>query len=66
MIHVPIEGMIATARGRHLSEDSLLINAIYWVVILSLAALSKILIEDRFNAYKDRYPVFVNPPKPRL
>ncbi|WP_161554168.1 acyltransferase family protein [Stenotrophobium rhamnosiphilum] len=66
MIHVPVEGMIATSRGRHLSEDSLSINVIYWIVILSLAALSKILIEDRFNAYKDRYPVFSNTPKPRL
>ncbi|MES2489306.1 MAG: acyltransferase [Pseudomonadota bacterium] len=61
MFHVPILGMVVALRGRMLNEDSLLINCIYWVVILGLAALSKILIEDRFNAYKDRYPVFLKP-----
>lgn len=59
MIHVPVEGMVVAIRGRLLHSDSLWINAVYWVVILALASLSKIFIEDRFNALKDRYPVFI-------
>jgi len=58
MIHVPIEGMLVSFRGRPLSEDNLWVNLIFWATILALASLSKILIEDRFNALKDRYPVF--------
>ncbi len=58
MCHVPIEGMLVTLRGRSLVDDSLLINLVYWIVIFVVATLSRVFIEDRFNALKDRYPVF--------
>lgn len=61
MFHVPIEGLLVAVRGQMLDTDNLLVKTIYWIAILGCAALSKILIEDRFNAYKDRYPVFVKP-----
>jgi peptidoglycan/LPS O-acetylase OafA/YrhL len=61
MFHVPVEGLLITVRGQALATDSLMIKAAYWIVILGLAHLSKILIENRFNAYKDRYPVYRKP-----
>ena len=59
MFHVPIEGVFVTLRGRLLADDSLWINLLYWILVLACAALSKVVIEDRVNAFKDRYPVFI-------
>lgn len=61
MIHVPVAGLFMAWRGRALSEESLFICLAYWAAILGLAVLSKIFIESRFNALKDRYPVFIKP-----
>lgn len=59
MCHVPIEGLLVSLRGRLLSDDSLWVNALFWIVVIACAVLSKQLIEDRFNNLKGRYPVFI-------
>lgn len=59
MLHVPIGGMLIALCGRALSDDGPWINLIYWVAALGAASLSRALIENRFDALKARYPVFI-------
>ena len=61
MFHVPVEDLLVYVRGQALAADHWMIQAAYWAMILALAHLSKLLIENPFNALKNRYPVYVRP-----
>ncbi len=58
MFHVPIEGIFIKATGHALATNGLMVKTAYWIAILGAAHLSKIFIENRFNALKHRYPVY--------
>ena len=58
MFHVPVEGVFITLIGYHLSIASWPMLAAYWVVVIGLAHLSRVLVENRFNGMKDRFPVY--------
>lgn len=58
MLHVPVRDLLVSYFGLARSTDDLMVNALYWLLILVLAHLSKALIENRFNALKDHYPVY--------
>lgn len=58
MFHVPVEAALMLLRGRPPAQDTIWVQLAFWIIALGLAHLSKVLIEDRFNALKDRYPVY--------
>ena len=58
MFHVPIEGVFVTLLKDYLSNVSWMMLGAYWIVVIGLAHLSRIFVENRFNNMKDRFPVY--------
>lgn len=59
MFHVPVEAALMMLRGgRPPAQDTIWVQLAFWIIAIGLAHLSKVMIEDRFNALKDRYPVY--------
>lgn len=58
VFHVPIRGAILfITKNTHISESPIWIQVFYFGSAIAAAYLSKILIEDRVEAYKHRFPV---------
>ena len=58
VFHVPIRGAILfITKNTHISESPIWIQAFYFGSAITAAYLSKILLEDRVETYKHRFPV---------
>lgn len=62
MFHPLIQGLVGMyERGVPIRELPLVVQTAMWALIIGCAHLSKVFVEDRFNALKSRFPLYRAP-----